>query len=87
MEFNDATLEIALRFAPDDLGELTAVIELRTYEGETEAANVDLSDGVRFCARPGYEVVGAASGDAFIGELRTPMAVAALTLRKETADP
>ena len=87
VEFDWATLEVALRFALDDLGELTGVIELRTYGGETEAANVDLSDGVRFYARPGYEVVGAVSGNAFIGELRTPIAAAPLTLSKETAAP
>ena len=86
VEFEWATLEVALRFALNDLGELTGVIELRTYGGETEAANVDLSDGVRFFARPGYEVVGAVSGDAFIGELHTPMAAAPLTLIKETAE-
>ena len=87
VEFNDTTLEVALRFALNDLGELTAVIEMRTYGGETEAANVDLSDGVRFFARPGYEVVGALSGDAFVGEWHTPMAVAPLTLSKEAAEP
>jgi len=87
VEFDWATLEVALRFALNDIGELTGVIELRTYGGETEPANVDLSDGVRFFARPGYEVVGAVSGDAFIGELHTPIAAAPLTLSKENAEP
>lgn len=87
VEFNDTALEVALRFALNDLGELNAVIELRTYGGETEAANVDLSDGVRFFARPGFEVVGALSGDAFVGELHTPVTVAPLTLGKETVAP
>lgn len=86
VDFN-GTIEVALRFALNDLGELTAVIELRTYGGETEAANVDVSDGVRFFARPGFEVVGAVSGDAFVGELHTPMSVAPLTLTKEAAQP
>ena len=87
VEFNDTTLEVALRFALNDLGELTGVIEYRTYGGETEAASVDLSDGVRFFAPPGYEVVGAVSGDAFVGQLHTPMAVAPLALSKEAAEP
>lgn len=87
VEFNDTTLEVALRFALNDLGELTGVIEYRTYGAETEAAGVDLSDGVRFSAPPGYEVVGAVSGDTFVGELHTPMAVAPLTLSKEAAEP
>ena len=87
VDFNETEFEIALRFALDDLGEMTAVIEHRTYGAETEAAGVDLSDGVRFYVRPGYEVVGTVSGEAFIGELRTPLAVAALTLAKEAAEP
>lgn len=87
VEFNGAEFEIALRFALNDLGEVTAVIEHRTYGGETEAADVDLSDGVRFYARPGFEVVGAVSGEAFIGELHTPVAVAPLTLTKEATQP
>lgn len=87
VDFNETMIELALRFALNDLGELTAVIELRTYGGETEAANVDVSDGVRFFARPGFEVVGAVSGDAFLGELQTPMSVAPLTLTKEAAQP
>lgn len=87
VEFNDTTLEVALRFALNDLGELTGVIEYRTYGFETEAASVDLSDGVRFFAPPGYDVVGAVNGDAFIGELHTPMAVAPLTLGREAAEP
>ena len=87
VEINDTALEVALRFGLNDLGELTGVIELRTYGGETEPANVDLSDRVRFFARPGFEVVGAVSGDAFIGEMHTPMAVAPLTLSKEAAEP
>lgn len=86
VELLGTEFEIALRFALDDLGEMTAVIEHRTYGAETEAASVGLSDGVRFYARPGFEVVGAVSGEAFIGELHTPVAVAPLVLRKETAD-
>ncbi|MCY3811060.1 MAG: hypothetical protein OXH15_04615 [Gammaproteobacteria bacterium] len=85
--FNGTEFEFALRFALNDLGEMTAVIEHRTYGAETEAASVDLSDGVRFYARPGFEVLGAVSGEAFIGELHTPMAVAPLTLAKEAAEP
>lgn len=87
VEFDGTGFEFALRFALNDLGEMTAVIEHRTYGAETEAAGVDLSDGVRFYVRPGFEVVGAVSGDAFIGELHTPVAVAPLMLGKETADP
>ena len=88
VEFNETPLDLALRFELNDLGELTAVIEYRTYGGETEAASVDLSDGrVRFFAPPGYKVVGAVTGEAFVGELHTPMAVAPLTLTKEVAEP
>lgn len=88
VEFNETPLDVALRFGLNDLGELTAVIEYRTYGGETEAASVDLTGGrVRFYAPPGYEVVGAVTGDAFVGELHTPMAVAPLTLTKEANPP
>ena len=87
VELGGTKFEIALRFALDDLGDMTAVIEHRTYGAETEAADVDLSDGVRFYARPGFEVVGEVSGKAFIGELHTPMAVAPMTLGREPADP
>lgn len=88
VEFDENALDLALRFELNDLGELTAVIEYRTYGGETEAASVDLTDGrVRFFAPPGYKVVGAVTGEAFVGELHTPMAVAPLTLTKEVAEP
>ena len=86
VDFDGTEFEIALRFALNDLGEVIAVIEHRTYGAETEAASVDLSDGVRFYARPGFEVVGAVRGGAFIGELHTPVAVAPLMLSKEIAD-
>ena len=88
VEFNETPLDLALRFELNDLGELTAVIEYRTYGGETEAASVDLTDGrLRFFAPPGYKVVGAVTGEAIVGELHTPMAVAPLTLIKEVAQP
>ena len=86
VRLGQAEMEFAFAFGQDDLGELVATVENRTYGGSWEMGTVRLQGSeLHLYSNTGFEVGASVVGDTITGELRVPGMSTSLLLAREEA--